>query len=315
MSDELKRNSSSSDSSGALPTEDGSTPPADHTDLADTDAGQQPSSAANNRITDAAERQEAKVDKEEQPMTLLGHLDELRKRLVRCSIAVGIGFLACYGFAEQLFGYLVAPLVAVMPASSKLIFTALPEAFFTYIKISVVAGIFLTCPYIFYHIWAFIAPGLYEEEKKYIIPMALVSALFFATGAAFGYFIVFPFAFDFFISFNNETIQAMPKLGDYLDFSLRLLIAFGLIFEMPLFAFFGARIGLLTANFMRKGRKIAILCFFIVAAILTPPDVVSQVLMAGPLIILYEISILIALVFARSKNIEHSATKGTEHTS
>jgi sec-independent protein translocase protein TatC len=251
-----------------------------------------------NRVTEAAADEEE--DEDERPMTLLEHLDELRFRLVRCCIAVGIGFLACYGFAEQLFGYLVAPLLAVMPETSTLIFTELPEAFFTYLKISIVAGMFLTSPYIFYQIWAFIAPGLYDEEKKYIIPMAGVSALFFASGACFGYFIVFPFAFDFFMSFNNETIQAMPKLGEYLGFSLKLLIAFGLIFEMPLFAFFGARIGILTAAAMRKARKVAVLCFFIVAAILTPPDVISQLLMAGPLLLLYEVSIYVAKIFGRS---------------
>ncbi|WP_416947540.1 twin-arginine translocase subunit TatC [Oleidesulfovibrio sp.] len=245
-------------------------------------------------------------------MTLLEHLDELRFRLVRCSIAIGIGFLACYGFAEQLFNYLVAPLLAVMPESSTLIFTELPEAFFTYLKISAVAGMFLSSPYIFYQIWAFIAPGLYDEEKKYIAPMAAISAIFFTAGACFGYFIVFPFAFDFFMSFNSETIQAMPKLGEYLSFSLKLLIAFGLIFEMPLFAFFGARIGILTAEKMRKGRKIATLCFFIVAAILTPPDVVSQLLMAGPLLLLYEVSIYVAQIFGRKSRTEEETEEPEE---
>ena len=144
-----------------------------------------------------------------------------------------------------------------------------------------VTGLFVTSPYIFYQIWAFISPGLYEEEKKGLLPIALLSAIFFIGGGVFCYFIVFPYAFNFFLGFSSEQIQAMPRITDYLDFVIKLLLAFGLIFEMPLFSFFLSRMGLITAQMMRKARRYAVLCIFIVAAILTPPDVVSQLLVAA----------------------------------
>lgn len=235
------------------------------------------------------------------PMTLLDHLSELRVRLVRCLIALAVGFFACYGFAEQLFNYLMIPLTRALPAGGKLIYTALPEAFFVYMQVALVAGAFLASPYLFYQIWSFIAPGLYDDEKRHIIPIAGASALFFVAGAAFCYFQVFPYAFEFFVGFATDIIEPMPKLDEYLGFTLKMLLAFGLIFEMPLFAFFLARLGLVTAQWMRKTRKYAILAIFIVAAILTPPDVFSQLMMAAPMLVLYEISILVAAVFGKKK--------------
>lgn len=234
-------------------------------------------------------------------MTLLDHLSELRVRLVRCLIALAVGFFACYGFAEQLFNYLMIPLTRALPAGGKLIYTALPEAFFVYMQVALVAGAFLASPYLFYQIWSFIAPGLYDDEKRHIIPIAGASALFFVAGAAFCYFQVFPYAFEFFVGFATDIIEPMPKLDEYLGFTLKMLLAFGLIFEMPLFAFFLARLGLVTAQWMRKTRKYAILAIFIVAAILTPPDVFSQLMMAAPMLVLYEISILVAAVFGKKK--------------
>ncbi len=241
---------------------------------------------------------------EEKGMTLMEHLGELRTRLVRCFIAIGLAFVVCYTFAEPLFAELCKPLIAALPEGSKLIFTALPEAFFVYVKVGFVAAIFLISPYLFYQIWGFISPGLYEEEKKYMVPMALISATFFYSGASFCFFVVFPYAFTFFVGFASEQIAAMPSLNEYLGFSLKLLLAFGLIFEMPLFTFFLARMGVLTAPMMRKARRYAILCIFILAAILTPPDVISQVLMAVPMMLLYEMSIGVAAFFGRKKKVE-----------
>lgn len=243
-------------------------------------------------------------EEEEEPLSLLDHLSELRVRVVRCFIAIGLGFMLCYSFAERIFNELMVPLVSAMPPDSKLIFTALPEAFFVYMQVAFVAAIFVVSPYIFYQVWAFISPGLYEEEKKTAIPIAFFSATFFISGAAFCYFQVFPYAFQFFMGFATDLILPMPSLSEYLSFALKMLIAFGLIFEMPLFAFFLSRIGLVTADMMRKFRKYAVLCMFIVAAILTPPDVFSQTLMAGPMILLYEISILIAAVVGKKKKDE-----------
>ena len=163
------------------------------------------------------------------------------------------------------------------------------------------AGVFVACPFLFYQIWAFIAPGLYEEEKKYIIPLALSSALFFVLGGVFCYFGVFPFAFEFFMSYSTDNIVAMLSINEYLSFALKMVLAFGLIFEMPLFSFFLARMGIITAQKMRDVRKYAILAIFVVAAILTPPDVFSQLMMAGPMLVLYEVSIWVAALVGKKK--------------
>lgn len=233
-------------------------------------------------------------------MTLIEHLQELRVRLVRSFIAIFVGFLACYAFAEDLFDILMAPMVAVLQ-NSNFIYTYPPEAFFTYLKVSFVAGFFLVSPYIFYQVWLFVAPGLYENERKYLVPIAIFTAFFFTAGALFGYFIVFPFGFEFFASYSSEDIVFTPKLSEYLSFSLKLLFAFGVVFELPLVIFFLARLGLVTASGLRKSRKYAILIIFITAAILTPPDVFTQSLMAGPMILLYEVGIWVAQAFGREK--------------
>lgn len=236
-----------------------------------------------------------------EPMGLMDHLSELRSRLVRCCIAVGIGFGICWAVVDPIFDILIHPLLAVLPAGTHAQYTTLPEAFFTRMYIAFVAGVFLASPAIFYQIWAFVAPGLYDEEKRHILPIAFLSAVFFVAGGAFCYFIVFPFAFSFFVSYSTPDIVITPKVSDYLSFVLKLLIAFGLIFEMPIFTLFLARMGILTAAMMRRGRRYAIVGIFILAAILTPPDVVSQLLMACPMLLLYEASIWVAAAFGRKR--------------
>ena len=244
---------------------------------------------------DEAEKEEA----DDRPMGLMDHLSELRGRLVRCCLAVMVGFIACWAVVDPIFDALVAPLLSVLPDGSHAIYTTLPEGFFTRMHIAFVAGVFVSSPAIFYQVWAFIAPGLYEEEKRSIIPVAVMSAFFFISGGAFCYFVVFPNAFAFFMSYATDTIVAMPKISDYLSFVLKLILAFGLVFEMPLFAFFLARMGIITAELMRRVRRYAILGIFIVAAILSPPDVVSQLLMAAPMLVLYEVSIFVAAGFGK----------------
>ncbi len=247
-------------------------------------------------------------DEEEPAQTFLQHMEELRRRFVRIFIACGVGFLACYSFAKPLFGLLMAPLVATLPPDSTLIFTSLPEGFVTYLKVSFVAGFFVVSPYIFAQIWGFIAPGLYVHERKWMIPLAFLSACFFVGGALFGYYVVFPFGCEFFMGFADEFIRPMPTLREYLSFSLKLLFAFGVIFEMPLFIFFLARLGIVTHTWLRAKRKYAILVCFICSAVLTPPDVITQTLMAGPLVILYEIGIWISYFFGkRGGRIEEKA--------
>jgi sec-independent protein translocase protein TatC len=237
--------------------------------------------------------QEKHQEQEEYKMSFTEHLEELRNRLIKIFIAVAVGFVVSYFFSKQLFYFLSLPLLEVLPKQNSLIFTALPEAFFTYLKISLFAGIFLVSPYIFYQMWKFISPGLYSEEKKYVFPFVVVSTLFFLTGASFGYFVVFPFGFKFFIGFQSEYIKALPSLKQYLGFAMKLLFAFGTIFEMPVIMYFLAKIKVINSQLLTKNRKYTVVLIFVVAALLTPPDVFTQVLMALPLIILYELSIWI----------------------
>lgn len=238
---------------------------------------------------------------EEGKLPFTGHLDELRKRLITCFIAIGIGFVASYAFKDKLFSILVNPLVSVMEAGDTLIFTGLPEAFFTYLKVALLSGIMLAAPVIIYQFWMFVTPGLYKKERRILIPIVILSSVFFIGGSLFGYFIVFPWGFKFFLGFATETIRPLPSMKEYLSFSAKLLLAFGLVFELPLVLTFLARIGIVSVDFLKKNRKYALLLFFVGAAILTPPDVVTQIMMALPLMLLYEISIIGAKVFGKKK--------------
>lgn len=249
-----------------------------------------------------------KMTDDKQPF--LGHLEELRRRLVICAIAVGIGFIISYVFAKQLFSYLILPLIKVLPDDSRLIFTNLPDMFIAYIKVALVAGIILAIPIIFYQLWMFLAPALYQKEKRYIIPFVLFSSILFVAGSLFGYLVVFPYGFKFFVSFATEDIQALPSVKQYFSFAIRLLLAFGIVFEMPIVVLFLTKIGLITPDSMKKFRKFAILCSFILSAILTPPDVATQLMMALPIIILYEISIFLSKAMYRKKE-EKSETEET----
>lgn len=242
---------------------------------------------------------------EKQPF--MSHLEELRKRLVVCAIGVGAGFVIAYIFSERLFQLLVAPLKAVMPEGDQLIFTNLPEMFFAYIKVAFIAGIMAASPLIFYQLWMFIAPGLYQKEKKMAIPFVICSTILFVGGALFGYFVVFPFGFKFFIGFSNEYVKALPSVKQYFSFSMKLLFAFGAVFELPVIIFFLSKMGIVTPQFLRQKRKYAILLTFALAAILTPPDVITQCMMAGPLIVLYEIGILVSRIAQKKKEDRETA--------
>ena len=245
---------------------------------------------------------------EQEKIPFTEHLEELRKRLIVCFIAVGVGFVLSYGFKEKLFQILTRPLIRIMQTGDKLIFTGLPEAFFTYLKVAFLSGIILAAPVIFYEFWMFVAPGLYDKEKRLMVPVVVLSTVFFVGGAFFGYFIVFPYGFKFFLGFASEIIRPLPSMREYLGFASKLLLAFGLVFELPLIITFLARLGLVSVSFLKKNRKYALLLFFMGAAILTPPDVVTQIMMALPLILLYEISIIGARIFGK-KNFEEEDNK------
>jgi len=244
-------------------------------------------------------------DDEKQPF--LSHLEELRERIIRiikCAITVGIGFVISYIFAEELFRILVSPLTDNLPEGNGLIFTNLPEMFFAYLKTAFIAGVLLASPVIFYQIWKFVAPGLYQNEKRYIVPFVLSSTILFVGGGLFGYLIVFPFGFKFLLGYANEYIQALPSVKEYFSFSSKLLLAFGIVFELPVLIFFLSRIGLVTVPFLTKNRKYAILLTFVMGSILTPPDPLTQCMMAGPLILLYEIGIIIARIASKKREAE-----------
>ena len=234
-------------------------------------------------------------------MTILEHLEELRSRLIKILISAGIGFGIGYYFSETIFAFLTKPLTDVLPEGTNLIFTSITEAFFTYLKVGLLAGVFIASPFILYQIWAFISPGLYKKERRALIPVTFVSFILFLVGAAFGYFVVFPFGFKFLIStYTTDVIRPMPTMREYFSLVMWMLLAFGVIFELPVVIYLLSRFGIVTHKGLRKFRRYAILGAFILGAILTPtPDIFNQTMMAGPLIVLYEISIWVAYFFGK----------------
>jgi len=238
---------------------------------------------------------------EQLPFT--SHLEELRKRLMIAMGAWLVAFIGCYSFAERLFEYISEPVRKALPEGSSLVFINATEPFFTYLKIGAIAGALVAMPIIFWQIWAFVAPGLYSHEKRFAIPFVVASCLCFACGTYFGFFYVFPTIFTFLISFGTSVggINAMLSMGSYLTLSTRLLLAFGLVFELPVIIFFLARMGVVDHLWLRKQRKFALLAAFIIGAILTPPDVFSQTAIAVPFIILYEVGIIVARMFGKKK--------------
>ncbi|GAB4255883.1 MAG: hypothetical protein Kow0092_01430 [Deferrisomatales bacterium] len=236
------------------------------------------------------------------------HLEELRSRLIKAGLALIGGFAACYAVSEQLFAFLVQPLTAALPEGSHLAMIRVQEGFLTHLKVALLAGVFLASPVILYQAWKFVAPGLYPHEKRYVWPFVGTATVFFFAGAAFAYWVVFPFGFRFLLAYAQGTIQASISMDAYLGFATRLLLAFGAVFELPVVVFFLAKMGLITYRPLVQGRGYALVIIFIVAAILTPPDVFTQLLMAAPLYILYEISIVVARVFGRAPEEEEEET-------
>jgi len=234
-------------------------------------------------------------------LPLTAHLEELRKRLIYSFLAIGVAFAISYAFIKDIVEILMRPLVQVLPQGSSLVFTAVPEAFLTYFKAAFLTGVFFSSPFILYQIWAFVSPGLYEREKKYVYPYLFVSSAFFLAGAFFCYFIVFPVIFRFFLSFASEEIRPLPAIREYLTFTIKLLLVFGLLFQWPALILFLSRMGVVSAQVLSKNRKYAILIIFVAAAILTPPDLVSQLLLAGPLLAMYEGSIWMAKFFGKKE--------------
>ena len=237
----------------------------------------------------------------DEKLSFTAHLEELRKRLIISIATIGVGFVACYSFKEKIFAVLARPLQEVLPPESSLVFINPTEAFLTYLKTAFLGGFFLAIPVILFQIWKFIAPGLYNEERRYVIPFVLSSSILFIGGALFGYFMVFPLAFKFLMGFSSDMIQAFPSMKDYLSFVIKLLIAFGVVFETPVFIFFLAKIGIVNYQMLKTYRKYFLVVAFILGAFLTPPDPLSQIMMAMPLLVLYEVSVLVTKYFGKKK--------------
>ncbi|MGE4351786.1 MAG: twin-arginine translocase subunit TatC [Bdellovibrionales bacterium] len=229
---------------------------------------------------------------------LLAHAIEFRRRLMVSLIAVFVGFVISYLFAQEIYGFLVRPLaLADSTGQHRMIYTGLAEAFVTYVKLSLWGGLMLAFPVIAWQIWAFVAPGLYKEEKNALLPFLIATPVLFVLGAALAYFFVFPMAWKFFLSFEVSggagmlPIQMEARVSEYLSLCMTLLFAFGLAFEMPVFLVLLARVGLVTSQKLSQFRRYAIVLIFTMAAILTPPDLFSQIALALPMMLLYEISV------------------------
>ena len=235
-------------------------------------------------------------------MPLTGHLQELRSCLIKSCVAVVVGFGVCYAYVENLFSFLTGPLMRIQSPGLSLIGTAVIEAFFTKMKVAFIAGLFVALPVILWQAWRFVAPGLYEHEKRYARAFVFFGTLFFLLGAWFCYEVIFQLGFGFLLR-RYEAIQVRPaiRVGEYLSFASELLLAFGVTFELPVVAYFLTRIGLIDHTFMIRQFHYAIILILLLAAILTPPDIISQILLALPLTLLYGVSIGVAY-FARRKN-------------
>ena len=242
----------------------------------------------------------------DKPMPLLDHLIELRRRLLVSMAAFLVAFLVCYHFSSAIYGFLAQPLATALaskPGSNRaLIYTQLYEAFFTYLRVAFFGAAFISFPIVATQLWLFVAPGLYRSEKRAIVPFLAATPILFVAGAALAYYFVFPFAWRFFISFETPVsdagipIQLMPKVGEYLDLVMKLIFAFGIAFQLPVGLALLAKVGIISSKGLKRYRRYAYVGMFIIAAVLAPPDVITQCGLALPLIALYEISILAARI-------------------
>lgn len=244
--------------------------------------------------------------------TFLSHLIELRDRLIRALIALIIVFIPCFFFAAQLYDLLAAPLMHALPEGTKMIATGVVTPFFIPVKVAMLVAFCFALPYVLYQAWAFVAPGLYEHEKKFAIPLVIASTFLFFLGMAFCYFIVFGMVFRFVYSWAPKAIQVAPDIENYFNFVIGMFLAFGVTFEVPIAVILLVRMGFVTVEKLKEMRPYVIVGAFIIAAVVTPPDVMSQVLLAVPIWVLYELGILVASMMSKNRAQEQeSGSSGT----
>jgi sec-independent protein translocase protein TatC len=237
-------------------------------------------------------------------MTFLEHLDELRKRITHAVVGLLVGFIIAFAFVNQIFNFVYARLAADVP-DHHLIYTEPGEAFFIYLKMAALSGLLISSPYIMWQVWLFIAPGLYANEKKFALPFAFFASALFIAGAAFSHYILFPFAWKFFASFSSGVLVFMPRVEPIFSLYVKLMLAMGLVFQLPMLIFVLARFGIVTSSFLIKNFKYAFLIFFVVSAIVTPDgSMVPQVIMAGSMTALYAVSIGVAWIFGKGREAE-----------
>ncbi|MBI4208331.1 MAG: twin-arginine translocase subunit TatC [Deltaproteobacteria bacterium] len=230
----------------------------------------------------------------EERLPFLSHLEELRKRLIRCFIVVGVLFFALYPLSSTIFEWLTSPLRQVLPEGQTLIFTGIVEGFLTHFKVGFYTAFLIAIPYLLFEIWRFVVPGLYDQEKKYAILFVGSTLILFTTGALFGFFVILPVVLPFFINdFSSEWIRPLPSIQQYLSFTILMMLASGLSFELPVFLVLLNKVGVISRETLVKKRGYAIIIIAIVAAIITPPDVISMMCIMIPMILLYELSVLI----------------------
>jgi sec-independent protein translocase protein TatC len=235
-------------------------------------------------------------------MSFLEHLDELRKRIIRALISLAIGIGIGLFFINDIIDFVMRPLSATLPPGAKFIYTEAPEAFMLYLRIAVIAGLIIATPLIFWQVWLFVAPALYAKERRYAIPFVFLSSVGFIGGAAFSHYLAFPVMWQFFAGFSNEMMTFMPRIEPTFGMYMRMLLAMGLVFQLPALVFFLAKMGVITARWMARQFKYAVLVIFVVAAVVTPdPSYTSQLMVAVPMLLLYILSIGIAWLFGPKK--------------